>query len=73
MEIHGDFERQEPRHPGGPVILNIGTVIFAAPDTQDYLQQAKEWIHAQRHSADDVRLGRQNGQIIVVTRRELMF
>jgi len=50
-------------------MLEPDTVIFATDDSADGIAAAREWLKAQKFTADDVRLIKRDGQCLIITKR----
>jgi nicotinic acid phosphoribosyltransferase len=53
-------------------MLQANHVIYAdSEDSEEAIQQAREWLKEHGFTADDVRLARSNGSVIVRMKREM--
>lgn len=47
------------------------TVIFAGPADDEGIQNAKDWLAAQKFTPDDVRLIKRDGQCLIIAKRDV--
>ena len=59
------------QHTGRRVPLEPGTVMYASDDSPESIAEAREYIKRMGLTADDVRLIRKGGQVLVIAKRRI--
>ena len=52
-------------------VVKTDTIIFASDDSEQSVNEARAYIKEQRLDGDDVKLIKREGQVLVVSKREL--